>query len=86
MNKITDAYMEGTSITTTLARTPSLSDAHAEATEIWAEVGNPVINNFSTCLENKEFDTLVYAVALNDESFVKSFMEILTTFNHRSAD
>ena len=78
--------MTSTNSPVTLARTSSLSDAHAEATEIWAEVGNPVINNFSTCLENKEFDTLVYAVALNDESFVKSFMEILTTFNHRSAD
>ena len=73
-------------IKTTLARTPSLSDAHAEATEIWAEVGNNPINTFSTHMDNASFDTLVYAVALNDESFVKSFMEILTTFNHRSAD
>ena len=56
------------------------------ATEIWAEVGNNPINIYSTDIDNKEFDTLVYAVALNDESFVKSFMEILTTFNHRSAD
>jgi len=78
--------MTSTNSPVTLARTSSLSDANAEATVIWAEVGNNPINNFSTCLENKEFDTLVYAVALNDESFVKSFMEILTTFNHRSAD
>ena len=78
--------MTSTNITTTLARTSSLSDSHAEATVIWAEVGNNPINTFSTHMDNASFDTLVYAVALNDESFVKSFMEILTTFNHRSAD
>ena len=78
--------MTSTNTPVTLARTSSLSDAHAEATEIWAEVGNNPINTFSTHMDNASFDTLVYAVALNDESFVKSFMEILTTFNHRSAD
>ena len=75
-----------TNIKIPMARTQSLSDSHAEATEIWAEVGNNPINIYSTDIDNKEFDTLVYAVALNDESFVKSFMEILTTFNHRSAN
>jgi len=78
--------MTSTNSPVTLARTPSLSDSHAEATVIWAEVGNNPINIYSTDIDNKEFDTLVYAVALNDERFVKSFMEILTTFNHRSAD
>jgi len=70
----------------TLANTSSLSDARAEATEIWGEVGNYPINNMTTQETQDEFEHLVYSIALGNEKFIKSFMEILTTFNHRSAD
>ena len=69
-----------------MARTPSLSDSLIEATEIWLDVGNNELNMHMTEQDSKEFNQLVYAVALNDEPFIKSFMEIYTTFNHRSAD
>jgi len=65
-----------------MSKTTSLSDAHIEATETWADVGNNPINNFSSEGEQKEFNKLVYAHALHDESFVKAFMEIYT--NYRS--
>ena len=65
-----------------MSKTTSLSDAHFMAEETWADVGNNPINNFSSEGEQKEFNKLVYAHALHDESFVKAFMEIYT--NYRS--
>ena len=69
-----------TNVRIPMSKTASLSDAHHEATETWAEVGNNPINNFSTEGEQKEFDKLVYAHALHDESFIKAFMEIYTNY------
>jgi hypothetical protein len=63
-----------------MSKTASLSDAQNEATETWAEVGNNPINNFSTEGEQKEFEQLVYAHAMFDESFIKAFMEIYTNY------
>jgi len=63
-----------------MSKTASLSDAQNEATETWAEVGNNPINNFSTEGEQKEFEKLVYAHAMYDESFIKAFMEIYTNY------
>ena len=40
----------------------------------------------STVKDNQEFDKLTYALALNDNSFVKAFMQIYSTINNRSAD
>ena len=71
-----------TNIKIPMSKTESLSDAHFMAEEPWVEVGNNPINNFSSEGEQKEFDKLVYAHALHDESYVKSFMEIYT--NYRS--
>ena len=69
-----------------MARTSSLSDARIEASELWAEVGNYPLNNMSTVKDNQEFDKLTYALALNDNKYVKAFMEIYSTINNRSAD
>ena len=69
-----------------MAMTSSLSDARIDAEEIWAEVGNYPLNNMSTVKDNQEFDKLTYALALNDNSFVKAFMQIYSTINNRSAD
>ena len=66
--------------------TCSLSDARIDAEEIWAEVGNYPINNMSTVKDNQEFAKLTYALALNDNSFVKAFLEIYSTINNRSAE
>ena len=63
-----------------MSKTASLSDAHHEATETWGEVGNYPINNFSSKGEHEEFEKLVYAHALRDESYIKSFMEIYTHY------
>ena len=71
-----------TNIKIPMSKTASLSDAHFMAEETWAEVGNNPINNFSSEGEQKEFNKLVYAHALHDESFIKAFMEIYT--NYRS--
>ena len=71
-----------TNIKIPMSKTESLSDAHFMAEETWVEVGNNPINNFSSEGEQKEFDKLVYAHALHDESFIKAFMEIYT--NYRS--
>ena len=69
-----------TNVRIPMSRTASLSDAQNEATETWAEVGNNPINNFSTEGEQKEFEKLVYAHAMYDESYIKSFMEIYTHY------
>ena len=69
-----------TNIKIPMSKTASLSDAHAMAEETWVEVGNNPINNFSSEGEQKEFEQLVYAHALRDESYVKSFMEIYTHY------
>ncbi len=63
-----------------MSKTASLSDAHAMAEETWGEVGNYPINNFSSKGEHKEFEKLVYAHAMFDESYIKSFMEIYTHY------
>jgi len=63
-----------------MSKTASLSDAHAMAEETWGEVGNYPLNNFSSKGEHKEFEKLVYAHALRDESYIKSFMEIYTHY------
>ena len=63
-----------------MSKTASLSDAHAMAEETWGEVGNYPLNNFSSEGEHKEFEKLVYAHALRDESYIKSFMEIYTHY------
>ena len=59
-----------------------LSDAHMEATELWAEVGNPPIRNDIETPE--DFVQLGMALLIGDDKYVKSFMEIYTTFNNRS--
>ena len=69
-----------TNVRIPMSKTASLSDAQNEATETWAEVGNNPINNFSTEGEQKEFEKLVYAHAMYDESFIKAFMEIYTNY------
>ena len=69
-----------TNVRIPMSKTASLSDAQNEATETWAEVGNNPINNFSTEGEQKEFEQLVYAHAMFDESFIKAFMEIYTNY------
>lgn len=69
-----------TNVRIPMSKTASLSDAQNEATETWAEVGNNPINNFSTEGEQKEFEKLVYAHAMYDESYIKSFMEIYTHY------
>ena len=69
-----------TNVRIPMSKTASLSDAQNEATETWAEVGNNPINNFSTEGEQKEFEQLVYAHAMFDESFIKAFMEIYTHY------
>jgi len=61
-------------------KTASLSDAEFMAEETWVEVGNNPINNFSSEGEQKEFSKLVYAHAMYDESYIKSFMEIYTNY------
>ena len=63
-----------------MSKTASLSDAHFMAEETWEEVGNYPLNNFSSKGEHEEFDKLVYAHALRDESYIKSFMEIYTHY------
>lgn len=63
-----------------MSKTASLSDAHSMAEETWGEVGNYPLNNFSSKSEHEEFDKLVYAHALRDESYIKSFMEIYTHY------
>ena len=63
-----------------MSKTSSLSDAHSIAEETWGEVGNYPLNNFSSKSEHEEFDKLVYAHALRDESYIKSFMEIYTHY------
>ena len=63
-----------------MSKTASLSDAHFMAEETWVEVGNNPINNFSSEGEQKEFSKLVYAHAMYDESYIKSFMEIYTNY------
>ena len=69
-----------TNVRIPMSKTASLSDAQNEATETWAEVGNNPINNFSTEGEQKEFEKLVYAHAMYDESYIKTFMEIYTHY------
>jgi hypothetical protein len=69
-----------TNVRIPMSKTASLSDAHHEATETWAEVGNYPLNNFSSKGEHEEFEKLVYAHALRDESYIKSFMEIYTHY------
>ena len=63
-----------------MSKTASLSDAHAMAEETWGEVGNYPINNFSSKGEHEEFEKLVYAHAMFDESYIKTFMEIYTHY------
>ena len=63
-----------------MSKTASLSDAHFMAEETWGEVGNYPVNNFSSKGEHEEFEKLVYAHALRDESYIKSFMEIYTHY------
>ena len=63
-----------------MSKPASLSDAHSMAEETWGEVGNYPLNNFSSKSEHEEFDKLVYAHALRDESYIKSFMEIYTHY------
>jgi hypothetical protein len=59
-----------------------LSDAHIEATELWAEVGNqPVRNDIET---PEDFIELGNALLTGNEKYVKAFLEIYTTFNNRS--
>ena len=69
-----------TNIKIPMSKTASLSDAHAMAEETWGEVGNYPLNNLSSKSEHEEFDKLVYAHALRDESYIKSFMEIYTHY------
>jgi len=69
-----------TNIKIPMSKTASLSDAHAMAEETWGEVGNYPINNFSSKGEHEEFEKLVYAHAMFDESYIKTFMEIYTHY------